>query len=184
MTTPQPEIRMSMASTAAFLDAFERLCKGAYTNSKDKGFWNPDPATGGNPDNVSIPTKFLLMVSELCEAFEAYRKKKLDAPCDKDAFIIDPESREPVQIPCHWCSGSGFQPPNERSENVVCPSCVKGKMTVVGMRRLTNEEEEMADVIIRIADYCGWRNIDLGRCVISKMAYNATRPHMHGGKTC
>jgi NTP pyrophosphatase (non-canonical NTP hydrolase) len=42
--------------------------------------------------------------------------------------------------------------------------------------------EELADVIIRIADYCGKRQIDLGGALAAKMAYNETRPYRHGGK--
>lgn len=45
---------------------------------------------------------------------------------------------------------------------------------------LTCEEEELADIIIRVLDTVGARSIDIGRAVLLKMAYNATRPHMHG----
>lgn len=45
---------------------------------------------------------------------------------------------------------------------------------------LTCEEEELADIIIRVLDTAGARSIDIGRAVLLKMAYNATRPHMHG----
>lgn len=41
---------------------------------------------------------------------------------------------------------------------------------------------ELADVIIRILDYCGHAGIDLDDAVQRKMAYNKTRPHRHGGK--
>lgn len=40
--------------------------------------------------------------------------------------------------------------------------------------------EELADTLIRIFDYCGLRNIDLGAAVIEKMRHNASRPHLHG----
>lgn len=43
-------------------------------------------------------------------------------------------------------------------------------------------EAELADAIIRILDMAharGWRVLE---AVIAKMAYNDTRPHMHGGK--
>lgn len=43
-------------------------------------------------------------------------------------------------------------------------------------------EEEMADVVIRVFDYCAANDIDIGRAVQRKHAYNATRAYRHGGK--
>lgn len=43
-------------------------------------------------------------------------------------------------------------------------------------------EAEAADVVIRIADLCGYLGINLAMAVWRKDAYNATRPHRHGGK--
>jgi NTP pyrophosphatase (non-canonical NTP hydrolase) len=42
--------------------------------------------------------------------------------------------------------------------------------------------EEFADVLIRIFDLCGRRGWDLEKSVLSKMAFNKTRPYRHGGK--
>ncbi len=42
--------------------------------------------------------------------------------------------------------------------------------------------EEMADVVIRIMDFCEARNINLGRAILAKMEFNKTRPHKHGKK--
>jgi NTP pyrophosphatase (non-canonical NTP hydrolase) len=39
---------------------------------------------------------------------------------------------------------------------------------------------ELADVIIRIADYCGSQGWDLSVAIETKMAYNGTRPYRHG----
>ena len=41
---------------------------------------------------------------------------------------------------------------------------------------------ELADVLIRIGDWCGKHNIPLEEALRAKMAYNKTRPHRHGGK--
>lgn len=50
------------------------------------------------------------------------------------------------------------------------------------VRRITSEEEEAADLLIRLCDFCGRYEIDLGRVTLAKMAYNAGREYMHGGK--
>lgn len=44
----------------------------------------------------------------------------------------------------------------------------------------TAEEEEAADLFIRLADYCAGHFINLSRLVQAKMAYNLNRPQKHG----
>ncbi|MFJ4286425.1 hypothetical protein ACIPY0_12340 [Paenarthrobacter nicotinovorans] len=41
---------------------------------------------------------------------------------------------------------------------------------------------EMADVVIRVLDFCGANEIDLESIILEKLDYNATRAHKHGGK--
>jgi len=41
---------------------------------------------------------------------------------------------------------------------------------------------ELADVIIRILNFCGRYGIDLDDVLIQKMRYNDTRPFRHGGR--
>lgn len=41
---------------------------------------------------------------------------------------------------------------------------------------------ELADVIIRIMDFCGLHNIDIQQAVDDKLEYNGMRSHRHGGK--
>ena len=40
--------------------------------------------------------------------------------------------------------------------------------------------EELADVIIRVLDYCGAFGLEIGTAVKVKMMKNKRRPHMHG----
>lgn len=39
---------------------------------------------------------------------------------------------------------------------------------------------ELADIIIRVLNYCGAKGIDIEHAVQTKMTYNSTRPHKHG----
>lgn len=43
-----------------------------------------------------------------------------------------------------------------------------------------HEEEELADVIIRVLDYSAWRGFSMERAVVNKMAKNRERPRLHG----
>lgn len=47
---------------------------------------------------------------------------------------------------------------------------------------LTCGEEELADIVIRVLDTARKLNIDIGRAIVTKMAFNKTRTHRHGGK--
>ncbi len=41
---------------------------------------------------------------------------------------------------------------------------------------------ELADTVIRIADFCQAYSIDLEQCIKAKMKYNKTRSYKHGNK--
>jgi len=41
---------------------------------------------------------------------------------------------------------------------------------------------ELADIFIRIADFCGLHGIDLEEAIQMKMVFNKTRTYRHGGK--
>ena len=41
---------------------------------------------------------------------------------------------------------------------------------------------ELADVILRILDYCSYAGIDIEACIEDKTRFNRNRPYRHGGK--
>lgn len=46
----------------------------------------------------------------------------------------------------------------------------------------TAREEELADALIRLLDLAGLTTSNIGQAVLAKMAYNETRPTLHGNK--
>jgi len=46
------------------------------------------------------------------------------------------------------------------------------------------EAIELADAVIRIMDYFGYKKWDLEKMIALKMRFNETRPYRHGGKKC
>ena len=50
------------------------------------------------------------------------------------------------------------------------------------LRKPCGVPSEMADVIIRVFHFCGKYGIDIEKAVCEKIAYNETRPFMHGKK--
>ena len=105
--------------------ALDTLAKGINQWANRKGFWSfPDPI----PLESSLikSTKLMLVVTELAEAVEGFRKPI------------------PSTIPPY-----------------------------------TNEEEEIADAIIRLLDYAGQYKLRIGEAVIEKIALNEGRPFRH-----
>lgn len=46
----------------------------------------------------------------------------------------------------------------------------------------TKAEEEFADAVIRIAEWCEGKGLRIDRAIEAKLEYNTTRPHKHGKK--
>jgi NTP pyrophosphatase (non-canonical NTP hydrolase) len=113
------------------------------------------PAGGGPGDNT-FGDYIALAHSELSEALEAYRDHRLaDATAD------------------HYNRMHGLCSHGEvRGE---CRAVVASKPEGVG--------SELADTVIRLLDMADVFGIDLEAEIVRKIAYNATRPYQHGGRT-
>lgn len=46
----------------------------------------------------------------------------------------------------------------------------------------TGEEEELADVVLRVMDYSQANRLRIAEAIVAKLEYNSTRPPRHGGK--
>lgn len=106
----------------------------------------------GNNAVRNVPEMLALIHSEVSEALEAYRVG---------------EMKQTVRLCCDIAKVT-----MARSHREGCP----------GIGKPEGFPSELADIVIRIGDLCGYLEIDLEAAVVGKMAYNATRPYRHGGK--
>lgn len=72
-------------------------------------------------------------------------------------------------------------PPCDKSIEIIDPKC-RTEQDPVGHRRIRSDEEEAADIFIRLLDLCEHQGIDLVQVTLAKMRYNEGREHKHGGK--
>lgn len=107
---------------------------------------------GFHEKQAEIGTMIALIHSELSEALEAHRKGMM---FDKANTGILGICATESPIPC----------------NRMFKDFVKDTF-----------EDELADAVIRIADMCGLLGIDLESHIKAKLAYNKTRPQLHGKK--
>ncbi len=145
-----------MFSTAMFFDAMENLQKKHHAMMRERGFWE-------GPENDNLPTKLMLLVTETAEWMEAYRSNTLNEPCGK---------RMPIP------GTDGVSDKDSKALGIIDGSAPEGH------RPITKQEEEAADIFLRLLDMCERWDIDLARVTLAKMAYNKTREHKHGGKKC
>lgn len=124
------------------------LAKIINTRAHEKGFWE-------NSDNpYAIPTKLMLIVSELSEALEADRIGRYAR--------IDEYERQMAAM--NFIRFSEFDP-----DQFVF--YIKDSF-----------EDEIADTFIRLLDLVGQLGIDIEKHIELKMQYNQTRPNKHGKK--
>lgn len=129
------------------------MSTAAYGRSCSKGF-HEDPA------HENVGEKLMLITSELGEALEAVRKRKVANLEEFEARVqlLEQSTNGPLTV--------------ERQEEIfrsAFNSYIKDTF-----------EDEIADAVIRIGDLCGWKQIDLDKFVALKMRFNAGREYKHG----
>ena len=105
-------------------------------------------------DGNDIPTRMILIHSEISEAFEAWRKEKFSTAN-------------------HVEKANGFDFEGNRYAKEAFENSIKDSF-----------EDELADSLIRLLDLCGKMDVDIEYHVTQKMKYNETRGYKYGGKKC
>lgn len=126
------------------------LAKKIFEENKAKGFW-PE-----NPKDRSFGEVIALCHSELSEALEADREYK-NASLGTFEYL----NKDPKII----------------GNNEVVKEFFKSTFKTYIK---DTKEDELADAMIRILDYCGAMEIDIEKHIKLKLEYNKTRPNKHG----
>lgn len=133
------------------------LIQQSHQIAKDKGWWDEGKRKS--------PLECLaLVISEISEAVEEIRKP----------------TREQA-------GGIYFEIPTEDTRKVLFDQLKTGenamsKLATSGFKP-EGEAIELADAVIRLADYCGAFGIDLVKAIELKQLYNETRGYRHGNKS-
>lgn len=108
-------------------------------------------------ENQHPAISIMLIVTELSEAVEADRNGR-------------------------WCSFDVGNFLRTETDSDGHPVCVEHFKDAFKTNIKDTFQDEIADAIIRILDFCGANNIDIDSHVKAKLEYNRTRPFKHGKK--
>jgi hypothetical protein len=139
---------------------FNDLAKEIHANAVEHGWWGKpvDKSTLNEPTLMVIPERnfgevLALIHSEVSEALEAWR----------DGDPINMLYRD--------------HPDGTRCEN---SSRCYGPKGTSEEAKPTGVPSELADIIIRVLDASAAYGVDIDEAILVKMAYNRTRPFLHG----
>ncbi|MFC3299617.1 hypothetical protein FJV46_10590 [Arthrobacter agilis] len=140
------------------ISELQTLC---YKQSADKGFHDDEPTEGRALLSLNAE-RIALMHSELSEALEELRTGR----------AANETWYAPLVIPTSLAIEAGYAEAERliKQEN-------EGKL-----QKPEGVPSEMADVVIRVLDFCGANDIDLESMITEKLAYNASRGFKHGKK--
>lgn len=148
------------------------IIEESHSNSVNKGWWGPEMQTADHPFMIQS----LLQIIDICHRVEEYRKTGVNTETEawteeveklrpnqlflQKALLIITEVVEAVE---EHLDGRGF-------DEIYTSD--KGKIEGVS--------SELGDVVIRIADACGFWGIPLNEALQKKASYNRTREFKHG----
>ena len=118
------------------------------------------------------------VINELAEHLHSIAKSKgfYDAEISLLSLPIDYDTKEKCQLAFDQASIARMH--SELSEAV--EALRHGNPMSEKISQYTSEEEELADAMIRIMNYCSRKGYDIGGAIVAKSEYNEGRAYMHG----
>ncbi len=158
------------SATAPWPYRLDRLVEDSHGIAKGAGWWEGllrEGTTTVDPEKVPVGEKLMLIVTELAEVMEDYRR----AP-EGGLSASFYEVQRSLHGMTHGPGDVTLATPVKRALAEQHPDAFKP----------CGIPSELADVAIRLADLAGALGIDLEQAIIEKHRYNRTRAYRHGGK--
>ncbi len=140
-----------------FVEAFSAMMESVHKNAVNKGFWEP-------PKELQELQEILLHKATIMHPAAEERALQL---------IADMATRNDGEAIALMHS--------ELSEMLEAQRKMQGQQSEK-IPEFTHEEEEAADLLIRLMDFCAGKGLRLAEAVVAKAAYNKGRPYKHGKK--
>lgn len=157
----------------------QALIERSHKQAVDKGFWEQP---------LTFDMAMALIISEIAEALEAYRKRKVNPDWDKPEEIKESwecEIADAIIRIYDWCGRHGYEietvdyiVPWEKSEGwnfMHLFSTLASYWENEG-----NCEYGMEKCLNFIVSYSQYHNIDIEKYIMWKLDYNLSRPFKHG----
>jgi len=157
----------------------QALIERSHKQARNKGFWNTP---------LTFDMAMALIISEIAEALEAYRKGRVspdwnDAQAVKDSFEV--ELADAIIRIYDWCGGNNLEldveftnmPWQEDGYNFMllfreCNYC---------WDQYHSHKEESFEILLEVLlSYCKFKDIDIEKYIMWKLDYNLNRPYKHG----
>jgi hypothetical protein len=169
------------------------LCQKIHDNAVAHGWWE------GGVKGLNLDEVLLLIVGEVSELHEAYRRNRLDAPCDKDTTPkLNCFQEEAADIVIRLLDLMGAYEVNPVTVSL-WPKPMGGTFGAqlfflvheIAAMRQEADDYDVDDIGATLSAFgeeilsqvwvlCEANGYDLWECVEVKHAYNVTRPYRHG----
>ena len=154
----------------------QQLIERSHKQACDKGFWETP---------LTFDMAMALIISEIAEALEAYRKGRVNPDWnDQDAIknAFETEIADAIIRIYDWCGGKGYEL-EEETVRIYNWNEDEG-YNFMGLFRWstsTTDSEVSIEVLFNLLlSYCKFKNIDIEKYVMWKLDYNLNRPYKHG----
>ena len=172
------------------IEDIRELCREAHENAVRHGFWD---------EEHDIRHYLMLVITELAEAVQAYRKNRFadrneyeklvkERGCAEDtAFLLSVKDtfEDEMADACIRLMDLAGKSDAEFQDDFVFEGLAGKEITVklfnaiFFMQRMMNHGGLLVMYLIRLSEAIG---IDIEWHIRQKMAYNASRPYLHGNK--